>query len=361
MKRMIQISTLMAIVFLTGICCKSSGSKDPLRGKGEVYKILHYASLAGSSHNSQPWKVEVYKEDSILIYADTERVLSVVDKTGRELYISIGAFIENLRIAASNFSYDAVVKINNPLAITSQPVATIYLSPAKVPRKDFDLKDVELRTTLRIPFKADPIKDEDIKMLLNYDNERIHFFSSASSEGKFIAANELAAFEKQSRDSLALNELAQWIRFSDKDVNEKRDGLTPAGMGIKGLAGFFVRNFYTPNDSKKESFVVKGIEKTQRQVENCGGWIIVSHEDDNISGWLHTGILYERLNIGCRKLNVGFHPMNQIIEEAEFENRTKNQLKLQGKILFVARIGYVNDYTKPVSLRRPVESFSVFK
>jgi hypothetical protein len=41
------------------------------------------------------------------------------------------------------------------------------------------------------------------------------------------------------------------MRFSNKDVNTKRDGLTPEGMGIKGIGGFMVRNFMKPEDSKK--------------------------------------------------------------------------------------------------------------
>ena len=68
----------------------------------------------------------------------------------------------------------------------------------------------------------------------------------------------------------------------EHEVNSKRDGLTPAGMGIKGIGGFVVRHFMKPEDSKQESFVKSGIEKTQKQVENCGGWIIISTENDNL-------------------------------------------------------------------------------
>jgi len=53
-------------------------------------------------------------------------------------------------------------------------------------------------------------------------------------------------------------------------------------MGIKGIGGFVVRHFMKPEDSKQESFVKSGIEKTQKQVENCGGWIIISTENDNL-------------------------------------------------------------------------------
>ncbi len=36
-------------------------------------------------------------------------------------------------------------------------------------------------------------------------------------------------------------------------------------------------------------------------------------------------------------------------------------LGYQGRIMFIARIGYVMDYPSPVSVRRPVESFVTFR
>ena len=75
--------------------------------------MLYYASLAGSSHNSQPWKVEVTHDSLIRLYADTTRALTVVDPGQRELYISLGAFIENFNLAAGNLGYNSTVKLND--------------------------------------------------------------------------------------------------------------------------------------------------------------------------------------------------------------------------------------------------------
>ena len=144
-------------------------------------------------------------------------------------------------------------------------------------------------------------------------------------------------------------------------MKEKQDGLSTAGMGIKEFGGFVVRNFFSPDDSKKESFVVNGIKKTKLLVENCGGWLVITQKSNNIAAWINTGRLYERLNLKCRKLGLGFHPMSQTIEEQESGTESNNFLGFSGKLMFVARIGYVNDYPTPVSLRRPVESFTSFR
>lgn len=335
--------------------------KDIQNDKHELYQILYYASLAGSSHNSQPWKAEVYGEDSILVFADTTRKLKVVDSTSRELYISIGAFIENLNIAATCYGYKTDIKINKLLFGSSSPVASVALSKFRGKTEVLKLNEIKLRTTLRTPFYTTLIKRSDWKELVSNGVSRIHYYPATSRQAKYIAKKELEAYTQQATTKKAQDELARWIRFSNKDAKEKQDGLTTSGMGITGIGGFVVRNFFKPEDSKKESFVTQGIEKTKLQVENCGGWIVITQESDNIEGWINTGRLYQAIHLKCRKMNVGFHPMNQIIEETGSENEANTILDLSGKIMFIARIGYVESYPEPVSLRRSVESFTNFK
>ncbi|MDD1734040.1 MAG: hypothetical protein LUP01_00185, partial [Methanothrix sp.] len=55
--------------------------------------LLNYAILAPSSHNSQPWKFNV-SDESIQVFADQSRWLSVADPDKREMYISLGAVLE---------------------------------------------------------------------------------------------------------------------------------------------------------------------------------------------------------------------------------------------------------------------------
>lgn len=363
MKRQIFIKVfpLTAMLFFFAASCKSKSSVDTLKGETDIHKILRYASMAGSSHNTQPWKAEVFPNDSILVFADNSRLLDVVDPKGNEMLISVGAFIENLDIAANALGYKTEITVFERAFNPELPVASIKLTQANLPLQPEKLKGLELRTTLRIPFEPSEIKNEDREKLVSIASGVISFIPSNSPDGRFVAEKELEAFTIQSYQKDAQDELARWMRFSDKDVNTKRDGLTPAGMGIKGIGGFMVRNFMKPEDSKKESFVKAGVEKTQKQVENCGGWILISTEGNEAVDWINVGRFYERLNVECRLMNLGFHPMNQLIEVPEIEKQVNDKLSPTQKIRFVARIGYVAEYPEPVSKRRPVESFAVFR
>jgi len=355
---------LMLFIIAPLISCSSynrSNMKSVDSDKNELYQILYYASLAGSSHNSQPWKAEVYGVDSILVFADITRTLPIVDPTSRELYISIGAFIENLNIAATCYGYKTDIKTNQMPVCSSSPVASIALSQSGEKMDGTILDEIKLRTTLRTPFDTTLIKQSDWKELASIDDSSIHYYSATSEQGKYIAKKELEAYTQQAKEIHAQNELASWIRFSNKDAKEKQDGLTTSGMGINGIGGLVVRNFFKPEDSKKESFVTQGINKTALQVENCGGWIVITQESENIKDWINTGRLYQAIHLKCRKMNIGFHPMNQIAEETDYENEARAVLALNGKIMFIARIGYVENYPEPVSIRRPVDSFTTFK
>src|SRR5829696_7578988 len=72
--------------------------------KADVLRFaLRYAVLAPSSHNSQPWLFYV-DGNAVEIYADHTRRLPVVDPDDRELVMSCGAALYNLRLALRHFA-----------------------------------------------------------------------------------------------------------------------------------------------------------------------------------------------------------------------------------------------------------------
>jgi len=64
--------------------------------------LLRYAVLAPSGHNTQPWLFCV-RDDIVDLYGDRAQALAVVDPDDRELTISCGAALFNLRVALRRF------------------------------------------------------------------------------------------------------------------------------------------------------------------------------------------------------------------------------------------------------------------
>jgi nitroreductase len=74
-----------------------SGGKGDLT-EAQLAGCVRAATAAPSVHNSQPWRFR-YRDGGVEVFADQTRRLEVIDPSGRELMISIGAAIFNLRLA----------------------------------------------------------------------------------------------------------------------------------------------------------------------------------------------------------------------------------------------------------------------
>ncbi len=79
-------------------------SEKPNQMDHDVNKILYYASLAPSGHNSQPWFVKIISKTQWIVGADADRRLSQVDGYNRETMLSLGAFMvcQKLKIYSRN-------------------------------------------------------------------------------------------------------------------------------------------------------------------------------------------------------------------------------------------------------------------
>src|SRR5512134_2492700 len=72
--------------------------------------LLQWAVLAPSRHNTQPWAFEI-EGDELRVYSDASRSLPVADPDGRQLVMSCGAVIVNLRLAAAHFGFATSVEL----------------------------------------------------------------------------------------------------------------------------------------------------------------------------------------------------------------------------------------------------------
>ncbi|MGB1836981.1 nitroreductase family protein, partial [Marinobacter adhaerens] len=83
----------------------SEGTRNTPIPRDTLAAILESATLAPSSHNTQPWRFEL-GQTGISLFADRLRALPVNDPDDRELTISCGCALFNLRIAAAHAGFN---------------------------------------------------------------------------------------------------------------------------------------------------------------------------------------------------------------------------------------------------------------
>jgi hypothetical protein len=213
------------------------------------------------------------------------------------------------------------------------------------------------RRALQTDFSTAPIQAADLRFLTDGDLAHCHFFPPDSANGRYLSATTLAANQQQMADDPAQQELAHWVRWGRADVQRYRDGLTAAGMGINGLAGWVVRHFYDSASVLQPDFRQRGLTRAADQVAAHGGWLVITSPDESVANLLEAGRRMERVWLKARRRNVAVHPMSQLLEEVPGTLGAARRLGLPGPAQFVLRLGYVEDYPAPVSVRRPVEWF----
>lgn len=318
-------------------------------------EILYLASLAPSGHNTQPWFVKYIEPYHWIICNDKARWLPAVDPSQRETMLSIGAFIQNLELAANDCGYSCRF---NLLAVTSQDenILELRLQRNSAAPK-YDISKIKNRRTVRSGYLNDVLKKEDEAYLVENESGFFHFIANNSKEYNWLNEQTIEANRIQSGRDEAQKELSEWIRFSRNDAEKHCDGLTTAGMELDGIPGWVLRNFYSQQDVLKKKFRDRGIEKVKKQVSQSAGWLIITSKDNSMVNLLETGKRFQRMFLKVRDKNIAIHPMTQILEEMETEKQVNKSLGITDEIQFIIRTGYLKNYPEPVTLRRPVNWF----
>lgn len=339
--------------FVRGDRQKNEPNSIPL--KPYEREILTLASLAPSGHNTQPWFVKYLEPYHWIIGNDKSKWLPAVDPTQRETVLSIGAFLQNLEYAANNFGYSCEF---TTLASTNQDENLVEVRLTKSGSvQPYTIQKIENRRTVRLNYLNDVLKKEDLNYLVNDETDAIIYLPNSSKEHTYLNEQTIEANRIQSYRDDAQSELANRIRFSSKDAEIHRDGLTTASMEIEGIPAWVLRNFYDKEKVMTKDFREQSIDKVKEQVSRSAGWLVITNKDNSINALLETGKMLQRLWLKVRDKSIALHPMTQIIEESPTHQNLNKSIGISDPIQFLLRVGYLKNYPEPVSLRRGVDGF----
>jgi len=312
-------------------------------------EIIYLASLAPSGHNTQPWTVKIMEHNHWIIGTDITRWLSVVDQENREMLLSIGAFMENLIVAANVKGYEVEVAVVAK-TLQDKDIIDIKLHKGNYLR-NFDVNKIKLRRTVRSNFLKDELSGEDVRLFTESNSKSFLYYARQSKEGNYLAEGTLLANQSQTYRNSAQEELAKWIRWSNDEIKYYGNGLTPETMEIDGIARWYVRNFYSSQSALGTGFREATIKRIQEQVAAGSGWLLITSKDSSIPELIDAGRRLQRIWLEVREKNIAIHPMNQMLEEVAIRHEMASALSITEPIQMLLRIGYINDYPQPVSPR----------
>lgn len=323
--------------------------------RSDERQILYLASLAPSGHNTQPWMIKYCEPYHWIIANDRTKWLPHVDPVQRETMLSIGAFIQNLEYAAGHYGYNCSWTW---LASSNQDEDVIEVKLIRATdAPNFDITRIQRRRTLRSGLLDDPLQKEHLDFLTDYDQDYFQFIPKGTKAYTWVSEQTIEANRVQIYRDTAQAELAKWIRFSNHEAQQNRDGLTTASMEIYGVPGWVLRHFYHPQDIMNTSFRRQSLDAVKDQVDHAGGWMLLTSNGHDTLQLIETGRRLQRMLLKARERNIAIHPMTQVLEEAAYVGDLQQDLGIARPVQFILRTGYVRKYPNPVSLRRQVDSF----
>jgi Nitroreductase family len=306
-----------------------------------------YAILAPSSHNTQPWRF-IVNGDELLLCADRNRSLPHIDPFDRELIISCGAALFNLRVALAHFN--VLVEITTfPQSSDRDIVARIAFPNSGPTFKDLAelFNAITKRVTNRFAFSEEDVPDVIIARLKSaVESEGVDavFVRTLNERGR-IAALIAEADRRQFEDTSFRRELAGWIHPSRSD-----DGMPGASQGFYALTDFTtpiavmaIRTFDLGN----------GVAAAHQQLARGSPLLIIlSTPMDNNEAWLAAGLGLQRMLLVAANAGYSSSYLNQPIEVSDLRTRLATEFGVAGHPQLLLRLGHGS--TVPHSPRRPI-------
>ena len=270
------------------------------RSRDEAQKLaflLRYAVLAPSSHNTQPWKFAIGR-DEIALFVNKDRWLRVADTEQRELYTSIGCALENLLIAAEHFGYRPHVTYFPEPSNLQLVVAVEFLAnPEPAPFRPAELFEaISVRHTNHKRYEDRAISSHDLERLkAAVVEEGVSLFLTSDIEIK-RRVDQLVncADATQFADPAFREELDYWIGEGAFGTPWLLAKLAQLAAGYLDLGKFAAK----PDREVLMNAPVLGL--------------ICSEENDRQSQ-VKVGQVFERIYLTATALGIRLQPMSQVV------------------------------------------------
>jgi hypothetical protein len=308
--------------------------------------FLQWAVLAPSRHNTQPWIFEI-EGDEVRVFADLSRALPAADPDGRQLIMSCGAAIVNLRLAAAHFGHATSAEVI-PGVHHDGLLVRVRLEErsASTPEVEEMFQAIPRRRTNRLPLDGREPPEGLVTALLR-EARREGAWLRPVEEGERRAVADLVAEGDRIQWSSPRfrAELAHWTR---PNRTVRRDGMPGYALGMSDAAAMLHPLLVRLRSPGREEAA-----RDRRRASSCRALLVLSTPRDGTEEWLAAGEALQRVLLRAAANGLFASYFAQPIESPELRRRLCEVLIDPGAPQIMFRLGYGLE-PRPVP-RRPVD------
>ena len=309
------------------ILSTSAGAAERLRF------FLQWAVLAPSRNNTQPWVFEI-AGDELRVYADTSRTLPVADPDGRQLLMSCGAALVNVRVAAAHFGSATSVELI-PGHRRDGLLARVRLEErsASTPELEELFRAIPRRRTNRLPLDGREPPDGLVTALLREARRGGVSLRPVEPHQRRVVAELIAEGDDAAWSSPRYrSELAGWVRTNS---SPRRDGLPGYSLGMSDVAALvhplLVR---IQNPARAEA------ERDRRRALGTKALLVISTPRDSKAEWIEAGEALQRVLLRATAAGLFASYFAQPIETPALRRKLAEAIGDSGAPQVMFRLGY---------------------
>jgi len=303
-----------------------SASTYPLK-QDQIKSLLSHAVLAPSSHNTQPWRFQI-ADGTVSMFADRTRALPANDPDDRELTISCGCALMNLRAAAAHAGLGVNCSML-PDATEDDLLAVISFSEqaAVSPNESRLFKSIEARRTYRKRFASAQLSAALLDAVCAAAADEACWLEVIASDASRRKAAELVA----EGDAIQWSnpdwrkELAAWMH-----PRRRGDGLTVPAI-LAPIVQVSVRSFDMGS---------RVGAKNQQLAAESPVLAALGTAGDTVLDWLSAGQALQNVLLTAHFHGLQASYLNQPIQVASLRPRLQNLLRQQGFPQILLRLGF---------------------
>lgn len=316
-------------------------------------QVISLALLAPSSHNIQPWNIELDETDDskMMLYIDSDRILPSVDQYYSQMIISCGIFLTYVKEAGKTIgyevSYDVFPNGEMPYSIAQEelqdwPIATIYVTET-----DDDTAftfDAFASPTSKQVYNLQVISKDVINDLYRYEslNIELDFLRENLDSLKDLL---IQGVQIESTNQAAMEETSSIFRYNNYQKNDFGYGLT---MNTSFSNRFMLANIEMFTILFPMSWEQEGeywLKNETANIQSCNTFGIIYGDHSRISE-LEAGIAFGHIYLLLRDFGLSVQPIVQLTEtypEMMDLNETFSETYANGKTVhMIYRLGYVD-------------------